>query len=54
MFVHYAGVVRVDGGVGDKNAFDPRAWGKRAEQAMARRVAEACELFGGAGRSLTA
>jgi fructose-bisphosphate aldolase class II len=54
VFVNYSGVVRADGGVGDKKAFDPRAWGKRAEQAMARRVAEACELFGGAGRSLTA
>jgi fructose-bisphosphate aldolase, class II len=47
-------VVKADGGVGDKKAYDPRSWGARAEAAMAERVAAACELFGSAGRSLTA
>ncbi len=54
VLVNYAGVLKVDGGIGDKKAYDPRAWGKRAESAMAARVTEACELFGSAGRSLTA
>src|SRR4051794_32101372 len=54
VLVNYAGVLKVDGGVGDKRAYDPRAWGKRGEAAMAARVAAACELFGSAGRSLTA
>jgi len=54
MFSNYAGVLKIDGGVGEKNAYDPRAWGKRGEAAMAARVVEACELFGSAGRSLTA
>jgi fructose-bisphosphate aldolase class II len=54
VLVNYAGVLKVDGGIGDKSAYDPRAWGKRAETAMAARVAQACELFGSAGRSLTA
>jgi fructose-bisphosphate aldolase class II len=54
VLVNYAGVLRVDGGVGDKKAYDPRAWGERAETAMAARVTAACELFGSAGRSLTA
>jgi fructose-bisphosphate aldolase class II len=45
-------VLRVDGGLGDKKAFDPRAWGKAAETAMAARVAQACADVGSAGRSL--
>jgi fructose-bisphosphate aldolase, class II len=54
VLVNYSGVLKVDGGIGDKKAYDPRAWGKRAEAAMAARVVEACELFGSAARSLTA
>jgi fructose-bisphosphate aldolase, class II len=54
VLVHYSGVLKVDGGIGDKKAYDPRAWGRRAEAAMAERVTAACELFGSAGRSLTA
>jgi fructose-bisphosphate aldolase, class II len=54
MLVNYAGVLKVDGGIGDKAAYDPRAWGRRAEAAMAARVTAACELFGSAGRSLSA
>jgi fructose-bisphosphate aldolase, class II len=41
----------VAGGVEDKAAFDPRAWGAKAEAAMAARVAAACEQLGSAGRS---
>jgi fructose-bisphosphate aldolase class II len=41
----------VVGGVEDKAAFDPRAWGAKAEAAMAARVAAACEQLGSAGRS---
>ena len=48
---HYDGVLRVDGSVGDKNAFDPRAWGARAEEAMAARVAEECRRLGSAGQA---
>jgi fructose-bisphosphate aldolase class II len=54
VLVNYSGVLKIDGGIGDKKAYDPRAWGKRAEAAMASRVTDACELFGSAGRSLTA
>jgi fructose-bisphosphate aldolase, class II len=52
MFSHYDGVLAVDGGVGDKRAYDPRAWGAEAEAGMAARVAQACELLGSAGRSI--
>jgi len=54
MFAHYDGVLAVDGGVGDKRAYDPRAWGAEAEAGMAARVAQACEVLGSAGRSITA
>ena len=50
---HWDGVLRVDGGLGDKDAYDPRAWGRKAEAAMAARVAEAADQLGAAGRSLT-
>ena len=52
VFTNYDGVLRVDGDVGRKAAYDPRAWGRKAEAALARRVSEASELFGSAGRSL--
>jgi fructose-bisphosphate aldolase class II len=53
MFSHYDGVLAVDGGLGDKRAYDPRAWGAAAEAGMAARVARACEVLGSAGRSIT-
>jgi hypothetical protein len=43
MFSNYDGVLKVDGEVGNKKAYDPRAWGKAAEAGMAARVVEACE-----------
>jgi fructose-bisphosphate aldolase class II len=52
MLDHWDGVLRVDGGLGDKRAYDPRAWGRKAEGAMAARVAAAAEQLGAAGRSL--
>jgi fructose-bisphosphate aldolase, class II len=51
---HWDGVLRVDGGIGDKHSFDPRAWGRAGEAAMAERVRLACEQLGSAGRSLAA
>ena len=38
--------------LGDKRAYDPRAWGAKAESAMAERVAQACAELGSAGRSI--
>jgi fructose-bisphosphate aldolase, class II len=52
MFTNYDGVLKVDGEVGSKNAYDPRAWGKAAEAGMAKRVVEACEDLRSAGTSL--
>ena len=51
MFENYDGVLKVDGEVGNKKAYDPRAWGKVAESAMAARVVEATQQLGSAGHS---
>jgi len=53
MFSHYDGVLKVDGEVGDKKAYDPRSWGKAAEANMAARVQHACEDLMSAGKRLT-
>ncbi|GAA4120973.1 class II fructose-bisphosphate aldolase [Nocardioides fonticola] len=52
MFSNYDGVLKVDGEVGNKKAYDPRAWGKAAEAGMAARVVEACQNLRSAGTSL--
>jgi fructose-bisphosphate aldolase, class II len=52
MFSNYDGVLKVDGEVGNKKAYDPRAWGKVAEAGMGKRVVEACEDLRSAGTSL--
>jgi fructose-bisphosphate aldolase class II len=49
MFKNYDGVLKVDGEVGNKKAYDPRAWGKLAEASMAARVVRACEDLRSAG-----
>ncbi len=43
MFSNYAGVLKVDGDVGDKNNYDPRSYMKKAEVGMSGRVVKACE-----------
>lgn len=52
MLGHYDGVLKIDGEVGNKKLYDPRAWGKAAENGMAARVVEACENLAAAGRSI--
>ncbi len=54
MFSNYDGVLKVDGEVGSKKAYDPRAWGKAAEAGMAARIVEACENLRSAGTTLGA
>jgi fructose-bisphosphate aldolase class II len=49
---HRDGVLAPDAALGDKRAYDPRAWGVKAEAAMAARVAQVCEELGSAGRSV--
>jgi fructose-bisphosphate aldolase class II len=52
MFKNYDGVLKVDGDVGVKKVYDPRAWGKAGEASMAARVVEACEDLRSTGTSL--
>jgi fructose-bisphosphate aldolase class II len=53
MFTHYDSVLKVDGEVGDKKAYDPRSYGKAAEAAMSTRVVQACDDLMSAGNRLT-
>src|SRR6201986_4920359 len=53
MFTNYDGVLKVDGDVGSKKAYDPRSWGKSAEAGMTARVVHACEDLLSAGDALT-
>jgi fructose-bisphosphate aldolase class II len=52
MFQNYDGVLKVDGEVGNKKAYDPRAWGKAGEAGMAARVVEACENLRASGHTV--
>ena len=52
MLRNYDGVLKVDGEVGNKKQYDPRAWGKAAEAGMAARVVRACEDLRSAGTTL--
>jgi fructose-bisphosphate aldolase, class II len=54
MFRNFDGVLKVDGEVGNKKQYDPRAWGKAAEAGMAARVVRACEDLRSAGTTLAA
>jgi len=52
MLKNYDGVLKVDGEVGNKKIYDPRAWGKAAEAGMAARVLRGCEDLRSTGTSL--
>jgi fructose-bisphosphate aldolase, class II len=54
MFTNYDGVLKVDGEVGNKKAYDPRSYLKLAETGMAARVVKACEDLLSAGTSPSA
>jgi fructose-bisphosphate aldolase, class II len=51
MFKNYDGVLKIDGEVGNKKAYDPRSYLKAAEGAMAARVTQACEALQSADTS---
>jgi fructose-bisphosphate aldolase class II len=54
MFANYDGVLKIDGEVGEKKAYDPRSYMKKAEANMCERVVEACNDLHSAGRSISA
>ena len=53
MFTNYDGVLKVDGDVGNKKAYDPRNYLKQAEASMTERVIEACNDLHSAGKSVS-
>ncbi|MCX6463606.1 MAG: class II fructose-bisphosphate aldolase [Pseudonocardiales bacterium] len=52
MFQNYDGVLKVDGEVGNKKAYDPRSYLKKAEVGMAERVTLACANLRSDGKKL--
>lgn len=53
MFQNYDGVLKIDGEVGNKKAYDPRSYLKKAEQGMSERVVEACTDLHSVGTTLS-
>ncbi len=49
MLANYDGVLKIDGEVGNKKMYDPRAWGKAAENGMSERIVQACKDLGSVG-----
>jgi fructose-bisphosphate aldolase class II len=52
MLKNYDGVLKIDGEVGNKKLYDPRAWGKSAEAGLSARVVEACQALRSAGTAI--
>ena len=52
MFKNYDGVLKVDGEIGNKKAYDPRAYLKAAETSMAARIAVACDDLLSSGKTI--
>ncbi|WCZ39714.1 class II fructose-bisphosphate aldolase [Corynebacterium jeddahense] len=53
MFENYDGVLKIDGEVGNKKAYDPRSYLKKAEQGMSERVIETCQDLRSVGKSVS-
>jgi len=52
MFKNYDGVLKVDGEVGNKKAYDPRVFLKAAEKGVAARLSTACDDLHSTGKSV--
>jgi len=52
MLANYEGVLKVDGEIGNKKVYDPRSYLKKAEEAMAARVAQSCDDLLCTGKSI--
>jgi fructose-bisphosphate aldolase class II len=53
MMSNYDGVLKVDGDVGNKKKYDPRAWSRAAETGMAARIVESCQDLRSAGTKMS-
>ena len=52
MFKNYDGVIKMEGEVGNKKVYDPRSYLKKAEEALAARMVEACEDLDSVGKTI--
>ena len=52
LFTNYDKVLKVEGDVGSKKHYDPRAWMKKAEESMAQRVCQGIVDLKSEGKSL--
>lgn len=52
IFKNYHGVLKIDGEVGDKKAYDPRSYLKKGEQGLCDRMKEACDDLRSTGKTL--
>ncbi len=52
MMKNYAGVLKIDGEVGDKKTYDPRSYLKKGEQGLCERMKEACDDLLSTGRTI--
>ena len=52
MFKNYDGMLKIEGEVGNKKMYDPRAYLKKGEEGMAARVVEACNDLESAGKTI--
>jgi fructose-bisphosphate aldolase class II len=53
MLQNYDGVLKIDGEIGNKKVYDPRAYLKAAEEGMASRIGVACEDLLSTGKSIS-
>ncbi len=49
---NYDGMLKIEGEVGNKKVYDPRSYLKKAEEAMAARMFEACENLNSVGKTI--
>jgi fructose-bisphosphate aldolase, class II len=52
MFMNYTGVLKVDGEIGNKKMYDPRAYLKKAEKGMCDRIMVACDDLLSTGKTI--
>jgi len=52
MFVNYEGLLKIEGEVGNKKMYDPRAWLRKGRAGMADRIAKACDDLCSTGKTM--
>jgi fructose-bisphosphate aldolase, class II len=52
MMKNYSGVMKIDGEVGDKKAYDPRTYLKKGEQGLCDRMKQACDDLLSTGKTI--